>query len=284
MTRILINAHGFIGDILFASSVPRKLKGERTNVVVDMNIPLPQPLQLLQNNPYIDNVFVNGRSPEGYDMEYSLGVVDQRYPATEQFQRACGVVNVSPEYEIYTSYPFDEHVQSELTVLRGEGVPIVAIQANWAERTYLYSQEQYELGIDRHKIITPDRNIQHIINRLTPYCALVEVGLPRQYHQHTQESQDPTLYAYTASIIKHCDWMIGSEGGLSNLAAGVGTRTIITTDFLWRQYGPDGHFKQIPDPQMGPRVYFPTAGHVHLSPYLTDDEVATHILHHIMKR
>ena len=83
------------------------------------------------------------------------------------------------------------------------------------------------------------------------------------------------MYGMTASIIKACDYMIGAESGLINLAAGVGTKTIITGDFVHQLYGYNGVLKKIQEPKLGPEFYFPNAGHVSLDPYLTDDEVIT---------
>ena len=58
-----------------------------------------------------------------------------------------------------------------------------------------------------------------------------------------------------------------------NLAAGVGTKTIITGDFVHQLYGPNGVIKKIKNPKLGPEFYFPNSGHVSLDPYLLDEEV-----------
>ena len=55
MEKILVKCTGFIGDILFASSIARKLKEQSNNITIDYSIPVAQPLELLFNNPYIDN-------------------------------------------------------------------------------------------------------------------------------------------------------------------------------------------------------------------------------------
>ena len=65
---------------------------------------------------------------------------------------------------------------------------------------------------------------------------------------------------------------------LSNLAAGVGTKTIITGDFVHQLYGPNGVLRKIEEPKLGPKYYFPESGHVTLNPFLTDDEVAEQII------
>ena len=278
MTRILLQGFGFLGDLGFQSSVARKLHAESTGpLTVDFFLPLPQPLYVMQQNPYIHQVFTVMPDVQSYDRVITFGVVDQSMPATTQFQQTANIENPSVEYEIYVVPDIDATIADHMAALRTDR-PLVAFQANWAERTYLYSQEHYEMGLEQHQIITPDRDIMSVLTFLSDYMDLIEVGLPCGVSQFAPEALDPQLYVATASTIKACDWMIGGEGGLTNLAAGVGTRTIITTDFMWRQYGPDGHFKKLANPQLGPRVYFPDAGHVHLSPYLTDAEVAASIL------
>ena len=82
-------------------------------------------------------------------------------------------------------------------------------------------------------------------------------------------------YSNTASIIKACDFMIGGESGLINLAAGVGTKTIITGDWVHQLYGWNGCIKKIKEPKLGPEFYFPNDGHISLDPFLTDKEVVT---------
>jgi hypothetical protein len=278
MPNILVCAHGFLGDILFASSLPQKLVDDAPGTAVDFYTPLPQPLLVLKQNPYIHHVLTDMPHHKFYDRVIQLGKVDQHHPATWQFQKLAGISNPSTAFYVYVDPDLETHADRYLEDAKKDGRPIIAYQANWAERTYLYNKEQYELGIDRNMIITPDRDINSILTALYPHCVLVEVGLPREFNQYSQQSLNPQLYAFTASIMKRCDWVIGSEGGITNLAAGVGTNTIITTDFMWRQYGPDGHFKKIPMPQMGPMVYFPEKDHVALSPYLTDAEVANAII------
>ena len=73
-------------------------------------------------------------------------------------------------------------------------------------------------------------------------------------------------------MIKACDWFIGAEGGLANLASGVGTKTIITGDYVHQLYGWNGVIENNQEPKLGPKYYFPE-GHYTLDPYLTDEEV-----------
>ena len=52
MEKILVKCTGFIGDTLFASSIAKKLKEQDPFRVVDFTIPVAQPLELLNNNPF----------------------------------------------------------------------------------------------------------------------------------------------------------------------------------------------------------------------------------------
>ncbi len=78
--------------------------------------------------------------------------------------------------------------------------------------------------------------------------------------------------------MKFCDAFVGTDGGLATIAAGVGARTIITGDFNLQLYGWNGVIRKIKEPKLGPIHYFPNEGHVVLDPYLTDEEVAAHIV------
>jgi ADP-heptose:LPS heptosyltransferase len=56
--KYLINCTGFIGDTLFASSIAKKLHEQDSMAVVDYAIPLIQPKFLLEQNPYINSVYL----------------------------------------------------------------------------------------------------------------------------------------------------------------------------------------------------------------------------------
>ena len=81
--------------------------------------------------------------------------------------------------------------------------------------------------------------------------------------------------------MKKCDAFIGSESGMCNMASGVGTKTIITGDFVHQLYGYNGSVRKIENPKLGPIHYFKNKGHVELDPYLNDDEVVAEILKNI---
>jgi hypothetical protein len=88
---------------------------------------------------------------------------------------------------------------------------------------------------------------------------------------------------FECSVMKYCDGFIGTEGGMCNLAAGVGARTIITGDFVHQLYGWNGVIKKINEPKLGPIYYFGNENHTVLNPYMTDTEVSNSIIQLLFK-
>ena len=106
---------------------------------------------------------------------------------------------------------------------------------------------------------------------------MLEVGFTNGVNQFSTGLNTAATYSFTASLIKASDYFIGAEGGLANLAAGVGTKTIITGDFVHQLYGWNGVIKKIKEPKLGPKFYFGENNHTTLDPYLTDSEVVEKI-------
>lgn len=271
--KYLIKCTGFIGDNLFASSIAKKLHEQDTDAEVDYIITLPQPLLLFKQNPYIRNVYTHDIVDiNEYDKVYVMPYVDQSKPATTQFQEVVGIKNPSLEFDVYTIPEYDEAAKNQLEEIRRPGTQLVAWLAGWKDRAYATTLEMYW-----KKVGGPHRDIDRIIVSLEKEFTMVPVGLPCGVSQTTTTAMDPHAYAFLASVIKSCDWMIGAEGGVTNLSCAVGTKTIITTCFIEQVYGRNGHVKQIPLPQMGPAVYYPNGGHTHLPPFISDDEITEEI-------
>ena len=268
--RYLVHPNGFIGDTLFASSIASKLREQDASSEVDYVISLPQPYLLLKQNPFIREVYLpSDNVPNNHDRTVYLPLIDQSRPATIQLQEAAGITNPTLGYQVYTVPEYDSQAAEQIGHARHElGKKVIAWQSNWKERAYATTKEQNESHIGG-----PHRDIEFIVSELAKTFTLYEVGLTNGIDQRDPRAADYHSYARTASIIKQCDWFIGSEGGLSNLAAGVGTKCIITTDFIYQVYGENGFVKQIKYPRMGPCTYFPKGGHVHLYPWLRDAEV-----------
>lgn len=274
--KYLIKCEGFIGDILFASSIAKKLHEQDSEAIVDYFIPLVQPIELLHMNPYIQCVFTEGAYENiEYDQVAQMPRVNQAIPATIQFQQMARVQNPTTEFDIYTVPAWDswaKYFLSELGKMK-PGVPIVGYDVAWKKKAYNTREEQILRGVGGEH-----RDIDWMMNEMRKEFIMLPIGLEGSIMQRSPEAQNPSNYSMTASLVKHCDWMIGCEGGLTNLAAGLHTRTVITSDFIYQLYGPHGLFRPCADPKMGPKIYYPNDGHVQLDPWITDEEVLTQLI------
>jgi hypothetical protein len=281
--KILIKSIGFIGDNLFASSVAKKLKEQYKNCTVDIQLSILQPFELISNNPYIDNVYLENPNQE-YSKIYQLNPIHRELTPCEQFQIQCEINNPSSDFKIYTNESLDEYIKYCFSSIKNK--KIVAWLSNWEERSFIFSEEEYKRGID-----TPGygyggkhRNITSIIQELNnnPDIFLVEVGKPNGTDQKISNISTVSEYTLTASILKNCDYFIGAEGGLANLASGVGTKTILTGDFVHQLYGWNGIIEKCKEPKLGPKYYFNEEDHIVLDPYLVDQEITKSILNIIL--
>jgi hypothetical protein len=299
MSKILIKTENlFIGDILFASSVAEPLLNKVLKSTSGILLPtynevhfcsnLIQPLNLLSLNPHIKKVFYQ-ESDETYDETIILGPLStQGEPATIQFQRQAGVYKEgnSPHYTVYTDTTTDYIVSLFYKQYRDAGKKIITYQNNWIEKSFGFNKEEYWAGINHDPLGYGNRrrDIPKINSELEKQreLILIPVGMSVGYSVHNHVNiQSSELLSLTASMIKMSDVLIGSEGGITNCGSGTGTRCIITTDFIAQLYGKNGCIRKHNKPTMGPATYFPERGHVHLNPYLTDDEVISHIRYHI---
>jgi len=275
--KILIKAMGFIGDNLFATSVAKKLKYKHDGLCeVDLLLSVAQPFELISMDPHIDNVYLEMPDKQ-YDKVFQLGHINRQSTPCEQLQVQCGIENPSPEFKIYTNPTIDKYVEY---YFKNKGnKKLVAWLSNWEERSFLFTEKEYKRGNDVPSLGYggKHRNIPYIINELgkNNNIQLIEVGKPNGTNQLSTSILTVSEYSLTASVLKHCDYFIGAEGGLANLASGVGTKTILTSDFVHQLYGWNGVIEKCQEPKLGPRHYF--EGHIDLDPYLTDDEVVEQI-------
>ncbi len=286
--KVLINCTGFIGDILFASSVAKQLHLQtisRDEPIVDYLIHLYQPYELLCNNPFINEVHLFSCDTSKYDVVYNLHEIDFNIQPPKYYQMQCGIKNPSTEFRVYTNKAFDAAVAKTLQPIKDQGLKVIAYLNNWEERSFIFTQEQYERGIDVPNLGYggSHRNTNWIIEQLSKETnlILIPVGMPANYNVREADFNNVAEYSMQASFLKNCDYFIGAEGGLCNLAAGVGTKTIITGDFIHQLYGWNGVIRKIEDPKLGPKHYFTEVAHLELNPYLTDKEVVEQILANI---
>lgn len=280
--KILVKTIGFIGDNIFATSVAKKLKEKfGDDSEVHFQISILTPFELIHNNPYIDKVLLYGDKIGEYDDTYQLSPIHRAETPTIQFQKQCGITDTSHDYKVYTNLAIDELISKRFYEYRNAGYKTIAIQQNWEEKSFLFTEEEYKIGIDVPNLGYGGkrRNIDFIVNYIDQIenVIILPVGKPNGYSQMTNDISAVSEFTLTASVIKNCDYFIGSEGGLSNLAAGVGTKTIITGDFVHQLYGWNGVMEKNEEPRLGPKYYFSSANHVTLNPYITDEEVVEQI-------
>lgn len=281
MQKTLVKCTGYIGDVLFASSIAKKLKEEsQTNLEIHYSIPVVQPLELLFNNPYIDKVLLHNDVDQSiYDSVINIPLVDQSITPPRQFQQAAGVANIDDEFKVYTNPAFDYAAEQAFKETKDKGIKVITWMSNWEERSFLFTEEQYKAGVDVPNLGYggSHRDIKYIIENLADKYALLEVGFTNGVNQFATGLNTAATYSFTASLIKASDYFIGAEGGLANLASGVGTKTIITGDFVHQLYGWNGVIKKIKEPKLGPEFYFKNVGHITLNPYLNDKAVVEQI-------
>ena len=264
MKKILISVHGFIGDTLLAQPIAERLKWENQASQVDFLIGFPQPKRLLEKNPYIDNVLyyseyigVETRETghalrDKYDEVRYLKPYESIAPLTVFHQQCAGVFNPQTQYTVYTDASLDEQVQYNLS--KTDSKPKIGICETWR-----CSRQSTGIYYD----------IKELIYTLRKDFNIVKLGLPPTINQHQGATNTCEYdYSYMASLGKHLDLVIGGEGGLTNLFAGVGTRVLYTTDFMWSLAGPEGDLYNHSNPLeiLGPKAYFPEKDHIFL-PY-----------------
>lgn len=288
MKKILIKTYGFIGDILFASSIAKKLK-DQEDCIVDYCIGFPQPYKLLKNNPYINEVYLSKvKNPKviipdniiesSYNEIYELPECRQDIQPTIWYQKHCNIKSPTPEYQIFSDTQLDMSVKYELNLLNTNKTKVIGYVANWKNLTIKYTQIEYENGLKNISDImshsqTNTRNIEYILSELNKEFILIPLGYDHGVTQYHTSLDSTSTYTNTASIIKNCDLVIGQEGGLTNLAAGLGVRCIITTDFMYALYGPQGIMKRFNEVRLGPKNMFPNSNHIHINPFNSDDEI-----------
>ena len=280
--KILVKTIGFIGDNIFATSIAKKLKEKYGNdCQVDFQISILAPFELMFNNPYIDDVYYSECDESVYNVIHQLKPINRKSTPIEQFQIQCGIENVDTDYNVYTNKSTDKLVKDAFSSYKNEKNILVAVQTNWEEKSFLFTEEEYNTGIDVPNLGYGGkrRNINHILETLNKNdnVLLIPVGKPNGFDQKTSEITAVSELTLTASVIKNCDYFIGAEGGLSNIAAGLGIKTIITGDFVHQLYGWNGVIEKNEEPKLGPKFYFPEFGHVTLNPYISDDEVIEEI-------
>lgn len=291
-TKCLIITCGFFGDIIFASSLAEKLHSQYNQI--DYLVGFPQMQRLISNNPFITNTFISpipGPFPidsnidhSSYDKIIRLQPLNYLVTPCEEFQQFAEIPTPTSEYKVYTQPEYDEIAQKLIKDLKDQyQKPVIGLMSNWEPKTYSFTEEQYKMGIDvpNFGYGGKHRDINFIVNELQKYFTLYPLGIENLNQQQTLSIPEDNVKSllFESSILKYCDAFVGTDGGLATIAAGVGTKTIITGDFNLQLYGWNGVVKKIQDPKLGPNKYFPEEfGHLVLDPYISDREIINQII------
>lgn len=290
MKSALMVAHGYLGDNIFISSVAQKLREEQGFDKIDYLTGFPQVFELLNENPYINNVYVSEQiGPElkhilptydlsGYDNVFTFEpfMFDIQPPIAAQLH--CGIKNPSPEIKVWTVPAHDEVASSFIENLKqNSGKKVIAWQLSWDEKAYRFTEEEYwtRYGNFLTGCGKKNRDIDFMIRELSKEFIMIPVGVPKTLTQFFTAEYQHEYRSFTeeASVLKYCDYFIGNEGGMANLASSVGCKTILTYEFTWQLYGPRGIMRQFENgPKLGPAHYF-DKGHMYLPLYKSDEEL-----------
>ena len=288
-----------IGDILFASSIAKKLKEEHPSCEVDYDLNYLQPLELLQNNPYINNVYYKesvGTYDETFEITDETTILNPYKSAVSQFQQMANIKNFDDTFEIFSNSCLDYSMKRSMDELVDIGkwessFVKVCYVMDWERKSYLYSEEEYEKaeGDSKTGYGVGSRNIDNILKALYhPQIMLFAIGIDSKVSKAFPSINSTSKFSFTASLMKNSHYVVGPEGCLTNMSSALGVPTIITTDYIHQMFGPKGidwkskganlNELETRTPFLGPLSYFPKGNHIHLSPYLTDFEVGDSIL------
>lgn len=271
----LVVVIGWLGDCLFSIPIAEKLKTQNNYMRVDYLIGFPQVKEVMDNNIYIDEVYVYPtptaypdhtklKSVDAYDDVFVLPTNDLSDLPTIKFQKACGIEMTSPQFRINIASKYQRHVY------RGEKECIrIGVSSTWKDKNENY------------------RDVDDIINRLQekfPQVMFIKLG--NNISQFEGSSPDNIRnFNIMLSKMTICDYVIGAEGGMLNFASALGTRTICATDFTNALFGEKGRLYQHKDwyNRITPRAFFPHEGHINLPPEIDTNESICNEIEKLLK-
>lgn len=265
MKKYLISVTGWLGDSLIASSVAEQLYIENNNILVDYIIGFPQTKYFLESNPYINEVYVeNNPTPYPnyqkfigeYDEIFSLPVNDLKYLPTIKFQKHCNIK--FPKKEFYLYHSFNKEIFEK---------PLIGICSTWKDKN-----ENFRNGIE-------------ILQKLQQLLPKYDFKLLGNNINQFEGANQVDGYIEMAKIMYNCEYIIGAEGGMTNLASGLKTKTICATDFSNALFGKYGRMYQYEDwyDRITPSAFFPNDGHINLDSSIDTNEKIIETLYNILK-
>jgi hypothetical protein len=250
---------------------------------------------ILQQKNNINNIIVSmlpGPTPiydtsieKDYDKVFKLGPVHFYKTPPQEMQEQCNIPSPTSDFYLNSLEIFDEIVKNTLEDFKSKfnKTKVICCLSNWYERSFLFTREQYKAGVDVPNLGYggSHRNVNKIVEKLTEKYVVIPVGFPSGISQRETinlPNNNSRSLSTDASILKHCDYFVGAEGGLYNLSVGLGSKTIITGDYIAQLYGPNGVIRKIDEPKLGGHLYRPDVSHSILDPYYNDEEVVERIM------
>lgn len=276
MKKCLICCVGYCGDSLFASSVAKPLKDEQNFDQIDYLIGFPQTKPILEQNPNIDQVFVQYpytpyvnkefvTNCQEYDQIYTLPVNDLSELPTILYQKACGIKNISKSFPC--QLPF-EYYSSILPYGYQFGICATWKKYDDSLRDFLKLKQMFETKCDEHFGNKFEINFVIIGNGCSQY----------------EGANDVEGYLQMGKTMMQCDAILGCEGGLLNLASSLGVDTICATDFTKALNERIYHVENVFD-KLTPRAFFGDSKHYNISPeFDTDEQIVDEMFNIILKK
>jgi len=262
--KILIISTGFLGDGMLAGSFAENCKRngyERVDLIVGW----PQILQLLRNNPHIDNVFLSnpiGANPPTpkdismYDRVYNTPHLVFSERPIDTFNKAIGLTDLEYNFKLYVP---DIEIEPKTK-------PRLSFQYDWHLRSF---------GTNK-----TSRNPQRIIEAISSKYEVLVIG--DDTHWNIDENT-PITFLQHCAVIKNSDVFFGYPGGMHWVAAGTGVPTITTSEWLMKHYIDKGEYKgndfnEFKDQWMVHACKNYKEPHILFEPEVSDDYIIEYLL------
>lgn len=271
----LIVVIGWLGDCLFSIPIAEKLKTQKNYMRVDYLIGFPQVKEIMDNNIYIDEVYVYPtptpypdhtklKSVNAYDDVFVLPTNDLSELPTIKFQKHCGIEMTSPQFRSNISTKYQRYYYSG-----GNARIKIGVASTWKDKNENY------------------RDVDNIINRLQekfPQIMFLKLGNNISQFEGATPENIKNFYIMLSKMTM-CEYVIGAEGGMLNFASSLGTKTICATDFTNALFGENGRLYQYKDwhDRITPRAFFPHEGHINLPPEIDTNEAICDEIEKLLK-
>lgn len=246
-----IKTNGFLGDILFQTSIAKSLKQiDRNNKIIFYCI-RPQLWNILNKVPFID--VVTTKDSSSYDIDEII--TTQQYNNRNELPTLFHQTNANiPLHNRIKDFKLDIDLS---TNLKNDGIFRIGVPLDWELKSFNYTLDEYKRGIDipNFGYGGKHRDITYMLNSLLEKCnskfnvELIRLGLGCGHslipiNEDALEFEINSYYSMSVDL-SNCNLVIGSEGGITNLSNALGIPTHTTTDFQMQLYGYNGVLEKV---------------------------------------